>query len=201
MNRRRASASVSQAALLLAAWCVWTAAHAESADAGKPIHMEADRVRIDEMQQLSTFTGNVVLTQGTRSLKGEQIVVKRNKQGFEQGTATGHPAEFREKRDGSDEYVEAYGERIDYDVIANVVNIYGQAQIKSGQNSVSGDHVVYDLRTEVFQATGAPPALPGKKRVTVEIQPGTGNAASGPRATDSLKIKPATTLSQPKGQP
>ncbi len=200
MSRR--GISVSRAALLLAAWCVWTAAHAESADGAKPIHMEADRVRIDDVQQLSTFTGNVVLTQGTRSLKGEQIVVKRNKQGFERGTATGHPAEFREKRDGSDEYVEAYGERIDYDVIANVVNIYGQAQIKRGQNSVSGDHVVYDLRTEVFQATGAPPASSGKgPRVTVEIQPGTGNAASGPRATDSLKIKPATTLSQPKGQP
>ncbi len=200
MSRR--SIGVSRAVLILAAWCVWTAAHAESADSSKPIHLEADRVRIDDMQQLSTFTGNVVLTQGTRSLKGEQIVVKRNKQGFERSTATGHPAEFREKRDGSEEYVEAYGERIDYDVIANVVNIYGQAYIRRGQDYVRGDHIVYDLRAEAFQVSGAPAASSGKgPRVTVEIQPTTGTAASGASATEPLKIKPDTTLSQPRGKP
>ncbi len=193
--------SVNRVVLLLAAWCAWTVAHAESADSSKPIHLEADRVRIDEVQHLSTFTGNVVLTQGTRSLKGEQIVVKQNKRGFEQGTATGHPAEFREKRDGSEEYVEAYGDRIDYDVAANVVNIYGQAHIKRGRDYVRGDHIVYDLRAEAFQVTGAPPASPGKGRVTVEIQPGSTNAASGAPATEPLTIKPDTTLSQPRGKP
>lgn len=202
MNRRSVSI-ISRSALLLAAWWAWApTVHADASDRTKPIHLEADRVSIDDIHHVSVFTGNVLLTQGTMSISGEQITVVQNKQGIERGTATGHPAEFRQKREGSQEYVEAYGERIDYDVVGNVVNIYGQAHIKRGQDHVRGDHIVYDLRAEAFQVTGAPTAAPGKgQRVTVEIQPGTGNAASSAPATEPLTIKPATTLSQPRGKP
>ncbi len=199
MSRR----TVSRVALLGALWygCAGSL-QAESGDRAKPIHLEADRVSIEDLQQRSTFTGNVVLTQGTRSIKGEQIVVKQSKQGIELGTATGHPAEFREKQDGAEDYVEGYGDRIEYDVVGQVINIYGRAHIRRGQDNVSGEHIFYNMRTEVFQASGAPPASAGRDgRVVVEIPPSTGAAASGPSATDSLKIKPATTLSQPKGKP
>jgi lipopolysaccharide export system protein LptA len=198
MSRR----SLNPAALLWAAWCGYAAvAHADSSDRYKPIHLEADRVSIDDMRQVSTFTGNVLLTQGTMSINGEQIVVTQNKQGLERGTATGQPAGFRQRREGSEEFVEGYGERIEYDVVADVVNIYGQAHIKRGQDEVRGEHIVYNPRTEVFQVSGALAVSPNRERVRVVIQPRTNNAASAAPAAEPLSIKPDTALPPPEGKP
>src|SRR3990167_8526722 len=59
--------------LLLAIIFFYTpASFAERADRDKPIHLEADQVLIDDAQQISTFTGNVKLTQGTMLIRGDK---------------------------------------------------------------------------------------------------------------------------------
>src|SRR3989338_10745642 len=74
--------------LLLAIIFFYTpASFAERADRDKPIHLEADQVLIDDAQQISTFTGNVKLTQGTMLIRGDKIVVTQDKEGFKHGTA------------------------------------------------------------------------------------------------------------------
>ncbi len=177
-------------------------AFSDSADRSKPIHLEADRVSIDDARQVSTFTGHVRLTQGTLSITGDQLVVVQDKQGIERGTATGQPAAFRQKRDGADEYVEGFGDTIEYDVVADVVNIYGQARIKRGQDDVRGEHIVYYPRTQVFQVSGAAAASPSQERkVRVVIQPKPPGAASAAPPTEPLKIKPDVTLPQPGDKP
>ncbi|MDO8810605.1 MAG: LptA/OstA family protein, partial [Gallionella sp.] len=65
---------------------------AEHADRDKPIHLEADQVRIDDAQQISTFIGNVKLSQGTLLIRGDKIVVTQDKDGFKHGTAYGNTA-------------------------------------------------------------------------------------------------------------
>ena len=40
-------------------------AHAERADRDKPMNIEADALRHDELKQTSVFTGNVVMTKGS----------------------------------------------------------------------------------------------------------------------------------------
>src|SRR3989337_4601377 len=79
---------------------------AERADRDKPIHLEADQVRIDDARQISTFIGNVKLSQGTLLIRGDKIVVTQDQDGFKHGTAYGNTASFRQKREGLDEYVE-----------------------------------------------------------------------------------------------
>ena len=49
-------------------------ARAEKADREKPIHLEADRVSVDEAKQVAVFEGNVVLTQGTMTIRGERML-------------------------------------------------------------------------------------------------------------------------------
>ena len=88
---------------------------AELADRDKPMHLEANQLSIDDAKQISVFEGKVKLTQGTMIINADKIVVVQDKEGFKHGTATGHPASFRQKRDGLNEYVEGYGERIEYD--------------------------------------------------------------------------------------
>ena len=96
---------------------------AERADRNKPMHLEADRGSIDDAKQISTFTGNVQLTQGTILIRCDKLIVAQDKEGFAHGTATGQLSSFRQKREGYDEYVEGYGERIEYDSKSEVVDL------------------------------------------------------------------------------
>jgi lipopolysaccharide export system protein LptA len=168
------------------------ACHAERADRDKPVDIEADQAMVDDAKQVSTFTGRVVLTQGTMVIRGDKLVVQQDKSGFKHGTAYGNTASFRQKREGLNEYVEGYGERIEYDTRADTVDFYGQARVKRSQDEVRGEHVTYNSRTEIFQAdnkgavSGAAPV-----RVHAVLYPNAKPQADAPKpdATPAVENK------------
>jgi lipopolysaccharide export system protein LptA len=137
--------------LILLLLCI-PASYAEKADHDKPIDIDADQAEVDDAKQISTFTGKVVLTQGTMVIRGDKLVVTQDKAGFKHGTAYGHLASYRQKREGLDEYVEGYGERIEYDTRIDTVDFYVKARVKRSQDEVRGEHVTYNSKTEIFQA-------------------------------------------------
>jgi lipopolysaccharide export system protein LptA len=196
MNRSANSAALF--GLLLLAWSGLL--HAENADRNKPIHVESDRVFIDDVQQISVFEGKVQLTQGTLSIQAEKIVVTQDKQGYKHCTATGKTASFRQKHEGTDEYMEGYGERIEYDTRAETVDFFGQARVKREQDDVQGDHIAYSTRTEVFQVSGDPDKAdgPNKGRVHAVIQPKSKETATPAPKDAPLTIQPSSTLSKRK---
>ncbi|TAN78395.1 MAG: lipopolysaccharide transport periplasmic protein LptA [Gallionella sp.] len=168
---------------------------AERADRDKPVHLESDQVLIDDARQISTFIGNVQLTQGTMLIRGDKIVVVQDKEGFKHGTAYGNTASFRQKREGMDEYVEGYGERIEYDTRAETVDFYVQARVKRDLDEVRGEHITYSAKTEIFQvdSSGASPGAP-PKRVRAVLQPKPKPGEARQPAPDALRITPSGTL-------
>jgi lipopolysaccharide export system protein LptA len=188
--------------------CHSAACHAERADRDKPMHLEANRVSIDDANQISTFEGNVQITQGTMIIRGDKIVVTQDKDGFTQSTAAGQPASFRQKREGMDEYAEGFGETIKYDAKSETIDLLGRARVKREMDEVSGEHITYNSRTEVFQvhgaqggqanASGSPADTPGKGRVRAIIQPKNKSVGSAPG--EPLPITPTDTLTQPESR-
>ncbi|HCI52685.1 MAG TPA: lipopolysaccharide transport periplasmic protein LptA [Gallionella sp.] len=155
---------------------------AERADRDKPIDIDADQVVVDDAKQISTFTGHVVLTQGTMVFRGDKVVVVQDKAGFQRGTAYGRTASFRQKREGLDEYVEGFGERIEYDTRADTVDFYIQARVKRAQDEVRGDHVTYNSKTEIFQADS---------KNSAAGTPGRVHAVLFPKPKEGAETKPA----------
>ena len=141
---------IALAAAMLAAPC----AYAEKADRNKPIHLEADHATVDDAKQIMTLTGNVVITQGTTVLRGDKVEVRQDKDGFKNGTVWGNLAYFKQKRDGSDELIEGWSERIEYDSRADKVQMFNRAMLKRGPDEVRGSYISYDINTEFFQVTG-----------------------------------------------
>lgn len=169
---------------------------AERSDRDQPIHLEADQVLIEDAKQTSTFTGNVRLTQGTLLISGDKIVVTEDKEGFKHATVYGDTAKFRQKREGYDEYIEGYGQRIDYDTRSEVLNLHEKARLKRGLDVVNGDDIVYNTKTEIFRANGD---ASGKgddlsQRVRAVLQPKPKNTEKPQPPTDPLSIMPSTTL-------
>ncbi|MDD2914679.1 MAG: lipopolysaccharide transport periplasmic protein LptA [Gallionella sp.] len=173
------------------------ACFAERADRDKPIHLESDQVMMDDARHISTFTGNVQFTQGTMLIRGDKIVVTEDAEGFKHGTAYGRTASFRQKREGLDEYVDGYGERIEYDTRAETVDFYVQARVVRDLDDVRGEHITYSQKTEIFQvhSGAATEANAPPKRVRAVLQPKHKKDAATPSAPDTLPIKSSATLS------
>ena len=177
-------------------------AHAEKADRNKPIHLEADRVTVDDAKQIATFTGNVVLTQGTMILRGDRMQVTQDKAGFKNGIVWGNLAYFRQKREGFDEVIEGWSERIEYDSRADKVQMFNRALVKRGQDEVRGSYISYDANTEFFQVDGSgtksASARPSETRVKAIFQPKPKEAAPPTpgvnlRADDGAEVKRSET--------
>ncbi len=168
---------------------------AERADRDKPVTLEADRVEIDDQKKEATFIGNVTLTQGTLVIKGDRIIVKQDASGFQSGIAHGSPAYFRQKREGVDEYIEGFAQRLEYDGKAEKVEMFTSARLQRGPDEVRGDYISYNATTEFFQVIGGgkTAATPGNPhgRVRAIIQPKQRDGEQPAPASKPLPLKPA----------
>jgi len=169
--RRRLSAALA-VMLIFSAFAAGTA-RAEKADREKPINIEADRVTVDDAKQIATFIGRVILTQGTLIIRGDRMEVRQDNQGFKHGTTWGTLAYFKQKRDGYDEHIEGWAERIEYDSRADKVEMFNRALMKKGGDEVRGHYISYNANTEFFQVTGGgtKAAAGSDGRVHAVIQP------------------------------
>jgi len=177
-------------------------AMAERADRDKPINLEADKVTINDAKQIAVFEGNVVLRQGTLELRGDRMEVRQDKTGFKYGTAWGKPAYFRQKRDGVDEYIEGWAERLEYDGRAETLKMFDHARVKRGPDEIRGNFISYDGKSEFYQVIGggakAADAKGSGGRVRAVIQP---KPKTKPAANPPLGLKPSTGLTPPREKP
>jgi lipopolysaccharide export system protein LptA len=190
-NAARRHALLLAACLALSAW----PAAAEKADRDKPINIEADRVNVDDARQIAVFEGRVMLNQGTLSIRGDRMELRQDGQGFKTGVAWGNLAHFRQKREGFDEYIEGWAERIEYDSRADKVQMFGRASMRRGADEVRGNYISYDATTEFFQVTTAGTPAGGDSRVRAVIQP---KPKAKPAPQPPLGLQPAEGLAAPR---
>ncbi|MHB0975426.1 MAG: lipopolysaccharide transport periplasmic protein LptA [Thiobacillus sp.] len=160
-----------------------TSAHAEKADRDKPVNLEADTVTLDDINKVSVYQGNVVLIQGTILLRADRVQVTQNADGLDKVSATGRPVAFRQKLDGSAEFIEGYADRIDYDGANGQLELIGQAMLRRGSDELRGARISYNANTEFYKVVGQPNARTPGGRVRAIIRP-------KPRATQQPAAKP-----------
>jgi lipopolysaccharide export system protein LptA len=182
---------------------------AEKADRLKPLNVEADAGRFDDLNQTGVFTGNVVMSKGTLVMRSNQFDVRQTPDGFHQATAlggSGKLAYFKQKREGLDETIEGEAERIDYDARANTLRLQNKAVLRRLRGGVVvdetlGDVINYDNSSEVFTVVGgvasASPGNPsGRVRAVISPRESTATTpeSTPPKAgtqAPPLKLAPA----------
>ena len=168
---------------------------AERADRNKPVHLESDSATVEDYKRkeafrVSTFTGNVVLTQGTIMIKADKIIMKEDLKGYRYATAHGNLVSFRQKREGVNEFVEAWSQRVEYNDQTDKIELFGKARLKRGPDEVKGDYISYDIVRDFFQVKGNSNKVEAEnqdRRVRVVIQP---KAKSPPVESDSENATP-----------
>ncbi len=209
MCSSRCSADCILPRALALALLVWAApSPAEKADRNKPLNIEADAGRYDDLKQVGTFTGNVVVTKGTLTMRAAQIEVRQSPDGYQHGLATALPgqlASFSQKRDGVDETIQGEAERIEYDGKADTVRFVNRAVIRRYRGATLADEtagslITYDNTREVFSVSGgASAATPGNPsgRVRATLTPREAlpdAAASAPATAAPPALRPSPTL-------
>ena len=195
--------------LLSALMGLSSAAWAEKADRNKPMNIESDALRYDDVKQISIFTGNVVLTKGTILVRGAQLEVRQDPEGYQFALITGsaaNPAFFRQKREALDEFIEGEGETIEYDGRADRVKFIKKAHMRRFRGAtladeISGNLIVYENLTDMFSVDGTPtkggvPVQGGRVRAVLMPKPeaATNPPATAPAATPAPTLRPSSTL-------
>lgn len=169
-------------AAVIAAALLPCAAHAVKSDRDQPVQIEADKVTIDDRNKVHVFEGSVVLIQGSLEIRGDKMVVTQGADGFQSGVATGSakkPATFRQRREGTDTFIDGEAERIEYDTRAERARLFTRARVSSAGDIVTGDFIEYDAITERYSASTAA-GQKGEGRVRAVIQPRSGGEDAKP---------------------
>jgi len=172
-------------------------AWSEAADRDKPIELEADTVTVNDAKKTSTYSGNVILTQGTLVIHADKLVVREDKDGFQHSTSTGNPTTFKQKREGKDEYMEGSAQRIEYDGRMDKVQLYTKAWVKRGEDIVHGDFISYDANAEYAEVVGGVKSSTeggNSGRVKAIIQPKNKQPATPAPAKSGENVAPANNL-------
>lgn len=153
-----------------------TPVFALQSDSKQPIQIEADQGSLDQAKQTTTFSGNVIIKQGSININAATVTVSRNDKGEQQMSAGGSPVKFSQTLDDNKGTVHGQANRVEYASATGIVKLTGNAQVKRGGDIAQGAVITYNTRTEVYTILGGSskagvksPAKSG--RVSVVIQP------------------------------
>jgi len=125
------------ASILLVA-CFTAISHAEKADQDKPIILEAEKVSVNDVQQVYELDGEVLLIKGSILITGEKGNIKVDPEGYEYVDVQGNSestASFRQRREGpANEFMQGRGQTVTYNAKTELLTLTGDASLKRLQN-------------------------------------------------------------------
>ncbi|UJD96238.1 lipopolysaccharide ABC transporter substrate-binding protein LptA [Lelliottia amnigena] len=127
---------------------------AVTGDTEQPIHIESDTQSLDMQGNVVTFTGNVVMTQGTIKINADKVVVTRpgGEQGKEIIDGYGNPATFYQMQDNG-KPVKGHASHMHYELAKDLVILTGNAYLEQLDSNITGDKITYLVKEQKMQAS------------------------------------------------
>jgi lipopolysaccharide export system protein LptA len=167
----------------------------------------SDTLRYDDTKRESTFTGKVVMTRGLLTLSSDALSMREDSEGHQYGVATadaGKRVFIRQVRPENFEVLEGIGLKANYDGKNETFDLIGQAVVTRyicGKHfdTVSGQQVRYNQKTDVYQAFSGPDSFNPDGRVRSVAQPKarTDAAVAACQAAQATNPPPSLTPATP----
>ncbi|MFS2221316.1 lipopolysaccharide ABC transporter substrate-binding protein LptA [Pantoea sp. B65] len=142
-------------------------AFALTGDSDKPVNIDSENQALDMQGNVATFTGKVIVTQGTIKITADKVVVTRPG-GDSSKTivdAWGEPATFYQMQDNG-KPVQGHAQKMHYELAKDLVELTGNAYLEQLDSNVKGDRITYLVKEQKMQAYGN-----SGKRVTTVLVP------------------------------
>ena len=138
---------------------------AKSSDCNQPMSLDAGhQVGSLEGNGTITMSGGVIVQQGSLDIRSQTGVVTMKNNDITRVVFTGSPVTLKQQmEDGG--MMNATANRIDYDLVNEIVTFTGNYTVKTPKGSNSGQKLVYNLRTGNMESGG------DGTRVKTVIQP------------------------------
>ena len=143
-------------------------------DSRQPVRIQADSAQMDDKNKVATYTGDVIITQGSMMIKGNVVTVTLNQQGdIDTATSVGNLAYFEQQQDAAKpDKMQGYAKQIQYQAGKNLIVLTDQAKVINAGNTTEGEKIVYNSVTQVATAgRGGKDIKTPRQRIDMVIQP------------------------------
>lgn len=138
-----------------------------STDRNQPIEVEADSLEIRDTENMSIYSGNVRLNQGSMALRSERLVIYFNDQNeLTLMELTGSPATFRQLNNQQQEMI-GQADRLEYRELESTLILLGNARLSHKGDTIESNRISINTDTESIQAGSSD----ADDRVKMLIQP------------------------------
>jgi lipopolysaccharide export system protein LptA len=124
-------------------------------------------VELDDSTGISTYHGNVKVTQGTLVLTGEMMTVYTKRNEVDKVIMLGEPATYRQRPDGKEQDVRAKSKRMEYYTEPERVILLKAAEVWQSGDVLRSERIEYEVATDQVNAGTSKP----DERVHITIQP------------------------------
>lgn len=146
-----------------------SSAQALSTDREQPIVIEAAAAEADNRAQVTIYRGDVVITQGTLRITGDTVWIHYDDANtITKAVSVGKPAKFRQLSDGSEDYMTADAERMEYHADQDLILLLGNARYGEGKDKITAPRIVYDSRRGRVKAGASPDGSQSSQSATGE---------------------------------
>jgi len=116
-------------------------------DRNQPIEIEADAGELDDIKNISIYTGDVITTQGTIYMTGDKMTVYYTEDGeMDYMIMHGRPATYKQLPDDSSVYDYAEALTIEYYELKEYTILIEEALVTKEGLRFSADRIEYDTR-------------------------------------------------------
>ncbi|OAN16539.1 lipopolysaccharide transport periplasmic protein LptA [Photobacterium jeanii] len=147
--------------------CISASSWALSNDTEQPIYIDSDKQDLDMQNNTVTFTGNVILRQGSIDIRADKVVVTRpgGKSGQEVIDAYGKPATFHQVMDDG-KPIDGEALEMRYETSIEFLKMTNEALLIQDGSEIRGKVITYKIDEQKLAAQSG-----DKKRVTTILQP------------------------------
>ena len=145
-------------------------------DQQQPIRIQADDAQLDDKNGVATYTGDVIITQGSMKVTGNKVTMTRAPNGdIDVVTSVGNLAYFEQLQTAGDtKPVQGWGVTIQYHATQDRVVLIDRAKVVDKDGNVTqGEKIVYDTNKKLAsagRATGTN-VTESRPRIDMVIQP------------------------------
>ena len=136
-------------------------------DREQPIEVEADRLEVRELENISIYEGNVVLIQGSLNIRSDRLIIHFNDaRELTLMEMSGQPASLRQL---DNEQQEMLGEALEIDYIASksLLELRRSAFFRHAGDLIKGELIRINTDTNAIEASGKS----ADERVKMVIKP------------------------------
>lgn len=137
-------------------------------DSTQPINIQADSAEINDVTGISTYRGNVTITQGSTVLTGDIVILETANKKVQKIISEGNLSTFKQTTDDGRK-VDAEAEKMVYSITGSKIVLTKNAKLTEAGNTFASDKITFYTDKEIVTAGSST----GNDRVNITVFPET----------------------------